>query len=150
MIKVATVYRFGFSTGSTPSLDRRNKGVEADINVGITALRIVIGAIANGRVQEFKDLRTERMDRGGCVEGVSINFVRAVSKGARTIPAIPAADTTTARDVRGEGDDRISTPPAKLDDEDIWNERPGSGRAKRADRNDRANEVTVDDSIDRT
>jgi hypothetical protein len=111
VIKVAIVCKFGFSTGSTPSFDRRNRGVEADINVGIIAFKIVIGAIAKGRVQELKDLRTDRMDRGGCVEGVSINFVRAVSKGARTIPAIPAADTTTAREVRGEGDDRISTPP---------------------------------------
>lgn len=115
VIKVAMVYRFGFSTGSTPSFDRRNSGVDADIKVGIIAFKIVTGAIENGRVQEFNDLSVERMDRGGCIDGVNISFVRAVSNGVRMIPAIPAADITTTREVRGEGDDKISSPPAYAD-----------------------------------
>ncbi len=150
MIKVAIVYRFGLRSGSTPSFDRKNKGVDADMKVGIIAFKIVTGAIESGRDQEFNDFNADRIDRGGCVEGVRISFVRAVSKGARTMPAIPAADTTTASEVKGEGDESISNPPAYVNDEEIGNERPGSGSARTAERNDRANEVIVDESMERT
>lgn len=147
VIKVAMVYRFGFSTGSTPSFDRRNNGVDADMKVGTIAFRTVTGAIESGRVQEFNDPSVERMDRGGCVDGVNMSFVRAISNGARTVPAIPAADTATTREVRGEGEDRISRPPVNIDCEKGWNERPGSGRARRAEINDLVKEVIVDESI---
>lgn len=108
-------YRFGLRTGSTPRFNRRKSGVDADINVGTVAFNIVTGAIENGRVQELNDLRVERIDRGGCIDGVNISFVRTISRGARTIPAIPAAEITTASEVRGEGEDRISSPPAYVD-----------------------------------
>lgn len=106
------VYRFGFRTGSSPSFDRRKRGVDADTKVGIVACRTVTGAIENGRVQELNDLRVERTDRGGCIDGVNTSFVRTISNGARAIPAIPAADITTTKEVRGEGEERISSPPA--------------------------------------
>ena len=74
--------------------------------------RNVTGAMAHGSVHEDSDWRVERIDRGGCVEGVSMSWVRAISRGARKRPVIPAADTDTARDVSGEGEARISRPPA--------------------------------------
>lgn len=46
------------------------------------------------------------------MEGVSINLVLAMSKGARIMPAIPAAETATTKDVNGEGEDKTSNPPA--------------------------------------
>lgn len=51
------------------------------------------------------------MERGGCVEGVRMSFVRAMSRGARTMPAIPAAETATAKEDSGEGEQSISRPP---------------------------------------
>lgn len=142
------VYRLGFRTGSTPSFDRRKSGVDADIKVGIVAFRIVTGAIENGRVQELNDLKVERTDRGGCIEGVNISFVRTISRGARTIPATPAAEIATAREMRGEGEERISSPPAYVDGGESWNERPGSGMARRAEMKDLVNEAIVDESIE--
>ncbi len=46
------------------------------------------------------------------MQGVRISFVLAVSSGARIMAAIPAAETATARELRGEGDDKMSSPPA--------------------------------------
>lgn len=63
------------------------------------------------RVHEGRDCSVGIRDLGGCVEGVSMSFVRAVSSGARMIPAIPAALTAAIRLAMGEGDERISKPP---------------------------------------
>lgn len=52
------------------------------------------------------------IERGGCVEGVRMSFVRAISRGASIIPAIPAAETATVREASGDGDDITSRPPA--------------------------------------
>lgn len=41
-----------------------------------------------------------------------MSFVRAISRGARIMPAIPAAETATDNDANGDGDDRTSSPPA--------------------------------------
>lgn len=41
-----------------------------------------------------------------------MSFVRAISKGVRIIPAIPAAETATVKDTSGDGDDSTSRPPA--------------------------------------
>ena len=46
------------------------------------------------------------------MDGVRINFVLTISSGARMMPAIPAAETATANEVKGEGDDKTSSPPA--------------------------------------
>lgn len=113
-MKVAIEYRFGFRTGSTPIFDRKINGVDVDIKVGIIAFRAVTGAMESGRVQELIDLSVDRMDRGGCVDGVNMSLVLAISSGARAIPVIAAAETTTASEVRGEGEDRISSPPTNV------------------------------------
>ena len=57
--------RFGVNNGSTPSFDRRNKGVDTDNKVGNVACRKATGAIENGIVQEDKERKVESMDRGG-------------------------------------------------------------------------------------
>lgn len=96
-----------------------------------------------GRVQLGKDLRVASMDLGGCVEGVTINFVRAISSGASNVPATPAALTATIKLEIGESEFKISSPPALALDVAETKVRPGSGRAKTAERKERANEVTV-------
>ncbi len=98
--------------GSIPSFERRKRGKEAERRVGRVEWRSVTGAIAQGRVQEDRDWRVESMERGGCVDGVRMSWVRAMSRGARSMPVTPAADMATAREVRGEGDARMSRPPA--------------------------------------
>ena len=64
-----------------------------------------------GRIQEGRDCRVGTRDLGGCVEGVSINFVRAISKGASRMPAMPAAPTAANRLAKGDGEERMSRPP---------------------------------------
>ena len=46
------------------------------------------------------------------MEGVSNSLVLAISKGARMMLAIPAAETATAKDASGKGEDKTSNPPA--------------------------------------
>lgn len=145
---VAIAYNVGVIKGSTPNFDRKKRGKDADIRVGSVECKNVTGAMENGRVHDGRDCKVESNERGGCVEGVRMSFVLAISRGARSTPVIPAADTAMAKDVKGEGEARISRPPAYVKEGDIWKERPGSGRARRAERNDRAKEVIVDKSIE--
>ena len=63
--KVAMAYIFGVNNGSTPMLDRRKRGIEADIKVDTVECKIVIGAIENGIVQLGRLRRFASMDRGG-------------------------------------------------------------------------------------
>ena len=82
------------------------------------------------------------------MEGVSISCVRAMSRGASIIPARPAAETETRREVRGEVEDRMSSPPeagllAVAGDD--AKERPGSGRARKAEKQERIKEEIVDE-----
>ena len=100
------------STGSILNLERRNKGVETDISVGNVEFSIAAGAIEKGNVQLGSVFKVASIDLGGCVEGVNKSFVRAMSRGASIMPAKPAADTATASEAKGEGDDSISRPPA--------------------------------------
>lgn len=102
----------------------------------------------HGSVHEDRELRVGKMDRGGCVEGVSMSFVLAMSRGARIIPARPAAETATARVAMGAGEESISRPPADPMEGLIWKERLGSGTAKMAARKDRAKDVMVDSRIE--
>lgn len=95
-----------------PSLERRNKGVEAEIKVGIVEFSIAAGVIEKGNVQLGSDFSVESIDLGGCVEGVRMSFVRAMSRGASITPAKPAAETATASEAHGEGEDNMSRPPA--------------------------------------
>ena len=92
-------------------MDLRNKGKEADVSVGRVECKNVTGAMETGIVQDERDFKVDQTDRGGCVEGVSISLIRAISSGARIAPAILAAKTAIAREARGVGEFRISRPP---------------------------------------
>ena len=109
--KVASEYIFGVRTGSTPRRARSRRGVEAEINVGIVEWRMVTGAMEKGRVQEGRDCSVGRRDLGRYVEDVNMSFVRAISSGASSIPAIPAAPTAAAKLASGDGEESISRPP---------------------------------------
>lgn len=136
--------------GSTPKFERRNRGRDISHKVGSVECRIVVGAMDHGSVHEDKELRVGKIDLGGCVEGVSMSLVLAMSRGDRIMPARPAADTATARVAMGAGEESISRPPAEPMEGLIWKERLGSGMAKMAAKKDRANDVMVDSRIEWT
>lgn len=94
-----------------PSFDLKNNGMDAEMKVGKVEWRSAVGAMEKGNVQLGKVPRVARIERGGCVAGVSISLVLAISIGSRRIPAIPAAQTATANELRGDGEDKISRPP---------------------------------------
>ena len=142
------LYIVGVVIGSMPSLFRRNRGVDADMNVGRVEWRIAVGARENGSVHVGRVFRVARIERGGCVEGVSINCVRAMSRGASIMAARPAAETETKREVSGDDEDRMSRPPeagllAVAGDE--AKESPGSGRARKAEREERMKDDIVEE-----
>ena len=147
-MNVATEYMLGVSTGSIPNLERRNNGVETEISVGIVEFSIAAGVIEKGKVQLGSVFNVATIDLGGCVEGVRMSFVRAMSRGASMMPAKPAEETATASEARGEGDDNISRPPAWETDGTAVKESPGSGSAMNAERNDRIKEVNMDRRIE--
>ncbi len=95
------------------NFERRNSGRDVDSKVGRVEYRIVTGAIDHGSVHDDRDFRLDKTDRGGCVEGVSMSFVRATSRGANNIPAMLAAETATTSEAIGDGDDRMSRPPGE-------------------------------------
>ena len=146
---VAREYMLGVRIGSTPRRARRKRGVEADIKVGTMEWRMVTGAMENGRVQDGRDCNVGRRDLGGCIEDVSISFVRAISSGANRIPAIPAAPTAATKLAIGNGEERMSRPPMtegigiRYGGCDCGKETPGSGRARTAQSRDRAKDVIV-------
>lgn len=116
-MNVATAYMFGVSSGSMLSFERRKSGNDVEISVGSVECKNVTGAIDHGKVQDDRVFKVDKTDLGGCVEGVKMSFVRAISRGARMIPARLAADTAMASDDIGAGDDRMSKPPAEPDGE---------------------------------
>lgn len=118
------------------------------MSVGIVEFSIAAGAIENGNVQLGSVFKVASIDLGGCVEGVMISFVRAMSRGASMMPAKPAAETATAIDANGDGDDNTSRPPAKETEGAAVKESPGSGSAMKAEKNDRIKEVIVDRRIE--
>ena len=79
-----------------------------------------------------------------------MSFVRAVSSGARRMPAMPAAETATKSEASGEGEFSTSSPPALLKDGVPMNESPGSGSERSAEKKDRMKEVMVDERIEYT
>lgn len=85
--------------------------MEAETSVGRVEWRKVATAIEGGTIHDGKDFSVGIRERGGCVDGVSISHVRAMSTGASITPAIPAALTTAARLIKGLGDDVMSRPP---------------------------------------
>ena len=104
-----------------------------------------------GRVQLGSDCRVGINERGGCVEGVRIRYVRAMSRGARTTDARADAETATRREERGEGEERISRPPTGALVEGVRRfmvGRPlGSGRDRSAARRERVQVVRVEKRI---
>lgn len=108
---VARAYMLGVSTGSIPSRERRKMGVEAEMRVGSVECRKVPTAMEGGTIHEGRDFSVGMRERGGCVDGVSISLVRAMSIGARMTPAMPAALTAVARLIKGFGDEVTSRPP---------------------------------------
>lgn len=108
----------------------------------------VTGRIDIGNIQECSDRNVDSIERGGCVEGVSISFVRAMSRGERSIPARPAAETATAKEESGEGEERMSSPIAEVEGREIWKDRPESGNARRAEMKEREKVVIVERRIE--
>ena len=129
-------------------MERRNKGVETEISAGSVEFNIAAGAIEKGNVQLGSVFSVASIDLGGCVEGVRMSFVRAMSRGASMMPAKPAEETATASEANGEGEDSISRPPTCETDGTDVKESPGSGSAMNAERNDRTKEVMVDRRIE--
>ena len=99
--KVAAEYVFGVRTGSTPSRDRRKSGADVVMKVGTMLCRSVIDAIDGGRANRLRECKFLRSERGDCVVGVKMSFVRMMSSGARRTPAKPAAATATPSEARG-------------------------------------------------
>ena len=149
-MNVATEYMFGVSSGSMFNFDLRNKGVDAETKVGRVECKNATGAIEKGSVQLGNVWRVPMIDRGWCVDGVRMSFVRAISSGARRMPAMPAADTATSSEASGEGELSTSSPPALLKDGVPVKESPGSGRESSAEKKDRTKEVIVDERIEYT
>ena len=138
------------SNGSIASWERKKSGAEADVNVAIVEWRRVTGAMERGKVQDESDRNVENIDRGGCVDGVSMSLVRAMSKGAKITPARPAAETAASREYRGDGDERKSRPAVGAGEGKTADVRPGSGRARRAVIKDREKDVIVEKRIEYT
>ena len=116
--------------------------------MGSVEFSIVAGAIEKGNVQLGSVFSVASIDLGGCVEGVKMSFVRAMSRGASMIPAKPTEETATANEANGEGEESISRPPAYETDGSDVKESPGSGSAMSAEKNDRTKEVMVDRRIE--
>ena len=57
-------YRFGVKRGSIPSLERKKRGVDAEIKVGVTAYKVVIGASDKEHIQEGKVYSVPIIERG--------------------------------------------------------------------------------------
>lgn len=118
---------------------------------GITEWRSVAGAMRSGIVQELSEVNADITDLGGCVEGVRMSLVRAISRGERIMLASPAAETAIARDIAGDSEVNISYFPRADDCEEKAENcdvRPGSGKENTAARNDLENEVRVDSRIE--
>ena len=60
------------------------------------------------------------------------------------MPAMPAAETATAKEDNWDGEEIMSSPPGCERDDDIWRARPGSGRPMRADTNEREKDAIVE------
>ena len=119
------------------------------MSVGRVEFKIVAGINEIGGVHEGSERKTGRIDLGGWVAGVSMIFVRAISRGARIMPAIPAAETAINNDANGDGEESTSRPPAVYATGKLGcNDNPGSGRDRRAHRKDRAKEVMVERSTE--
>ena len=64
------------------------------------------------------------------------------------MPARPAAETATAKEESGEGEERMSSPPTEAEGGEIWNERVESGSARRAEMKEREKVAIVERRIE--
>jgi hypothetical protein len=120
----------GVRIGSTPSVERRKRGVEEDINVGTQACMMVAGRRLGETEKEGRRERQGYIDRGEEEMGVTMRRVRTISRGARRVAAMAVAATATPSEVSGLGLSKISSPPIPVPAEPT---RPGSGMFSRAD-----------------
>ncbi len=120
----------GVRIGSTPSVERRKRGVEEDINVGTQACMMVAGRRLGETEKEGRRERQGYIDRGEEEMGVTMRRVRTISRGARRVAAMAVAATATPSEVSGLGLSKISSPPIPVPAEPT---RPGSGIFSRAD-----------------
>ena len=81
-----------------------------------------------------------------------MSLVRAISKGVSITPATPAAETATAKEARGDGDESMSRPPVSEVGPNAVEvkDSPGSGSASKAEKNDRMKAVIVESNIEWT
>lgn len=106
------------------------------------------GAIEKGSVQVGSDCKVGKKERGGCVEGVRIRYVRAMSRGASATDATADAESAIRSDVRGEGEARMSRPPTGELPEGVSEEKAGSpagsGKDRSAERRERIQVLRVE------
>lgn len=96
------------------SMERRKRGVEVEIMVGMHACSSVAGRRDGEIVRVGRSERQGYIERGWDVMGDMMRRVRIKSKGAKSMAAIAVAATATPRDVMGLGLSSMSRPPIPL------------------------------------
>jgi hypothetical protein len=110
-------------------VERRKRGVDDDIKVGMQACSKVAGRRQGETDHDGRRARQGYIERGCEEMGVMIRRVRMRSRGARRVAAMAVAATATPSDIKGFGLSMISSPPMPLADVT----RPGSGTLRMAD-----------------
>jgi len=128
-MKVLKEYVVGVRMGSMLSVERRRRGVDDDIKVGMQAWSNVAGS-KRGEIENEGSKERQGYIERGCEEiGVTIRRVRTRSRGARMVAAMAVAATATPNEMSGLGLSIISSPPIPLAVVPI---NPGSGTFKMA------------------
>jgi hypothetical protein len=110
-------------------VERRKRGVDEDMRVGMQACSRVAGRRLGETVHEGRRERQGYIERGCEEMGVMMRRVRMRSRGARMVAAMAVAATATPSDIRGFGLSIMSSPPMPLADVTS----PGSGTLRMAD-----------------
>jgi hypothetical protein len=112
------------------NVERRIRGVEEDIRVGMQACSNVAGRSLVEMENEGRRRAQGYIERGAADIGVTIRRVRIKSMGARMVAAIAVAATATPRDMSGLGLSIISSPPMPVP---AVPSNPGSGTLSNAE-----------------
>jgi hypothetical protein len=123
--------------------ERRKIGVEVAINVGRMEWRIVAGAMDEGTIHDLSERNVGIIERGGCVLGVRMIFVRAISIGASTRPAMPEAATAATMERNGDEEAEMSIAERVEGPGNVVVPDPASGRPSRAQMSERRKDVMV-------